>query len=171
MKKYRDTNPIHLYRDCWEYVVACTMANCRHLSRQEAEDITSQAFMELFNKDKANIQNWVWTAKMRGRCDYVTRHARYKNVGTSAALPDVRLSDSEFFEVFNLKSLLIRKDAKACFDLIMKGYNSTEIAETLNRTTQGVKTMIYRLRKKAKKYLANDIKLYSRAKSIQEFLQ
>lgn len=163
MKKYRDTNPIHLYRDCWEYVVACTMANCRHLSRQEAEDITSQAFMELFTKDKANIQNWVWTAKMRGRWDYVSRHARYKNVGTSADLPDVRLSDSEFFEVFNLKSLLIRKDAKLCFDLIMKGYNSTEIAETLNRTPQGVKTMIYRLRKQAKKYLANDIKLYSQA--------
>ena len=161
MKKYRDTNPIHLYRDCWEYVVACTMANCRHLSRQEAEDITSQAFLELYTKDKANIQNWVWTAKMRGRWNYVTGHARYKHIGTSAALPDVRLSDPEFFEVFNLKSLLIRKDAKACFDLIMKGYNSTEIAETLNRTTQGVKTMIYRLRKQAKTYLQRDIEMYN----------
>ncbi len=124
--------------------------------------MTSQAFVELYLKGKANVQNWVWSAKMRGRWDYTTRHARYNYVGTSANLPDARVTEPVFFEVFKLRSLLIRKDAKACFDLMIKGYNSHEVAKSLNRTKQGVKTMIYRLRKIAKTYLANDIRLYQK---------
>lgn len=161
MKKGKETNPTNLYRDCWEKVVACTMANCNHLSRQGAEDIASQAFLELYLKDKVNIQNWIWLAKMRGRWDYATHNTRYKFVGLSGSLPDYEIASPEYFEVFKLKSLLIRKDAKACYDLIMKGYTSPEIAEMLNRTKQSVKTMIYRLRKQARIYLDNDIKIYN----------
>lgn len=163
MKKFNDNDPASLYRDCWEYVVACTMANCPHLSREEAEDITSNAFVELYLKRKTNIQNWVWTAKMRGRWDFKTRNARYNHVGISANLPDTRVAELEFFEVFKLRSLLVRKDAKACYDLAMNGYTSAEIAEILHRRKHGVAFMFYRLRKQAKKYIANDIKLYSNA--------
>lgn len=161
MKKYRDIDPANIYRDCWEYVVSCTMANCKHLSRQGAEDIASQAFLELYLKDKVNIQNWIWLAKMRGRWDYATYNTRHNFTGTSASLPDSRVTGPEYFEVFKLKSLLIRKDAKECFDLIINGYTSQEIAEKLNRTTQGVNTMIYRLRKQARIYLDKDIKIYN----------
>lgn len=98
---------------------------------------------------------------MRGRWDYATYNKRHKFTGTSASLPDSRVTNPEYFEVFKLKSLLIRKDAKECFDLIINGYTSQEIAEKLNRTTQGVKTMIYRLRKQARIYLDNDIKIYN----------
>ena len=72
MKQCRDTDPATLYRKCWKYVVDCTMANCSHLRREESEDITSQAFCELLNNDKTNLQNWVWMAKMRGRWHYQT---------------------------------------------------------------------------------------------------
>lgn len=162
MKNYKDTDPAHLYRDCWDYVVSCTMANCHHLSLEEAEDITSNAFTDLYLKGKTNIQNWVWKAKMLGRSDYETRYARYSNNLASVNLLDTRVKEPEFFEVFKLRSLLVRKDAKECFDLIMKGYNRAEIAKKMDRTKVGVTVMIYRLRKRAKIYLQNDIILYHR---------
>ena len=37
--RYKDTDPANLYRDCFGYVVNCTMANCHHLSLEDAEDI------------------------------------------------------------------------------------------------------------------------------------
>lgn len=165
MMRYKDTDPANLYRDCFGYVVNCTMANCHHLSLEDAEDITSQSFMELYLNGKTNIQNWVWLAKMRGRCDYVKRYTRVDYVGTSADVPDAQVIEPAFFEVFQFSSLLVRKDAKECLGLVLKGYTSNEIAETLHRTKQGVKTMLYRLRKQAKVTLKRDVELYKKRTS------
>lgn len=162
MKRYKDTAPASLYRDCFWYVVNCTMSNCHHLSMEDAEDITSQAFLELYQNGKTNIQNWVWLAKMRGRWDYVKHYTRSDHVGTSADLPDRQVTEPAFFEMFQFSSLLKRKDAKECLGLILKGYTSNEIAETLHRTKQGVKTMLYRLRNQAKVTLKRDIELYKK---------
>ena len=164
MKKYYNNDPACLYRDCYEYVVACTMANCPHLTREWAEDITSDAFVSIYTKRVANIQNWIWKAKMMGFLDFSTRISRYSNDGISSTLPDGRFEKPAFFEVFKPRELLVRKDAKACYDYMMKGYNRAEIAKALGRTKQGVTTMIYRLRKQVKIYLADDIKLYHRGK-------
>ncbi len=165
MMRYKDTDPDNLYRDCFGYVVHCTMANCHHLSLEDAEDITSQSFMELYLNGKTNIQNWVWLAKMRGRQDYVKHYTRFDYVGTSAGLPDAQVIEPAFIEVFQFSSLLVRKDAKECLGLVLKGYTSNEIAETLNRTKQGVKTMLYRLRNQAKVILKRDVELYKKRTS------
>ena len=162
MMRYKDTDPANLYRDCFGYVVNCTMANCHHLSLEDAEDITSQSFMELYLNGKTNIQNWLWLAKMRGRWDYVKHYTRFDYVGTSADVPDAQVIEPAFIEVFQFSSLLVRKDAKECLGLVLKGYTSNEIAEALNRTKQGVKTMLYRLRKQAKVILKRDVELYKK---------
>ena len=161
MKKYLSTDPGKLYLDCWEYVVACTMANCRHLSRQDAEDMTSQAFLELYAAGKTNIQNWVWLSKMRGRWDYIRHYSRYQNKADLLDYQDLFFNDSVNIEVFRLKSLLVRKDAKACFDIWSKGYNRVEVAKILGYFPPSVTTMVCRLRKGAKRALKRDIDIYN----------
>ena len=160
MKQCRDTDPATLYRKCWKYVVDCTMANCWHLRREESEDITSQAFCELLNNDKTNLQNWVWMAKMRGRWHYQTQYLRYQPSGSLADMRDSRASQPDGCEVFHPVQLLKRKDAKAAFALMMQGWNRAEVAKQLNRHPVGVTKMMERLRNRCKKYLKKDIAIY-----------
>lgn len=159
MKKCLIIDPAKLYEECWEYVVSCTMSNCVHLSREDAEDITSQAFLELMHNGKTNIQNWIWLSKMRGRMDYEKHFKRTQNVGLLSDIPEC-VEYKESYEVFKISSLLVRKDAKECLSLWLKGYNRTEIAKILKRHPVSVTTMIYRLRNQARNYLQKDIKIY-----------
>lgn len=160
MKKCRDTDPATLYRECREYVVACTMGNCRHLRREEAEDMTSQAFVELLLNGKMNLQNWIWRAKMRGRWHYRTQRMRYKPCGALSDIQDSRTATPDCCEVFHPGQLLRRKDAKAAFSMMMQGWNRAEVAEQLHRHPVGVTKMMERLRNKCKQYLKKDIEIY-----------
>lgn len=160
MKRYNTTDPAALYSECWEYVVECTMKNCPHLRREEAEDISSQAFTELMQKGKTNIQNWAWTAKMRGLWDYKTQHMRYKPSGTMYDIRGGGVVMPDSCEVFHPGQLLVRKDAKAAFSLMMQGYNRAEVAEQLYRHPISVTKMMERLRNRCKEYLKSDIKIY-----------
>lgn len=160
MKRCKTADPATLYGECWEYVVACTLGNCQHLRREEAEDIASQAFLELFQNGATNLQNWVWTAKMRGRWHYKTQYMRYEPSGTLYDMRDGRATMPDRCEVFHPGQLLRRKDAKAAFALMMKGYNRTEVAEELHRHPIGVTKMMERLRNQCKAFLKNDIEIY-----------
>lgn len=165
MKRCRSTDPATLYRECWEYVVACTMGNCPHLRREDAEDMTSQAFCELLQNGHTNLQNWVWTAKMRGRWHYQTQYMRYEPSGCMYDLRDSRVTMPDRCEVFHPGQLLRRKDAKAAFALMMQGYNRAEVAETLHRHPVGVTVMMKRLRNQCKEYLKRDIEIYRNEQS------
>lgn len=160
MKQCRDTDPATLYRKCWKYVVACTMASCPHLRRDDAEDMTSQAFYELMVNGKTNLQNWIWMAKKRGRMHYHRQYLRYQPSGSLADMIDSRASQPDGCEVFHPVQLLKRKDAKAAFALMMQGWNRAEVAKQLNRHPVGVTKMMERLRNKCKQYLEKDIAIY-----------
>ena len=160
MKRFKSTAPSELYAECWEYVVACTMGNCPHIQREDAEDMTSQAFLELLTKGRTNLQNWVWAAKMRGRWHYKTQHLRYAPSGTLYDMIDRRCTMPDRCEIFHPVQLLRRKDAKAAFALMMKGYNRAEVAEELHRHPVGVTKMMERLRNQCKDYLRKDIAIY-----------
>lgn len=160
MKRCNTTDPATIYSKCWEYVVACTMANCPHLCREDAEDMTSQAFYELLQNGCVALGNWVWTAKMRGRWHYKTQHMRYEPKGTMYDMPDCLATQPDRCEVFHPGQLLRRKDAKAAFTLMMKGYNRREVADELHRHPVGVTKMMERLRNKCRQYLRQDIAIY-----------
>lgn len=160
MKRCIDTDPARLYAKCYEYVVACTMDNCQHLSRMDAEDMASQAFCELLANGLINLQNWIWTAKMRGRWHYQTQYKRYKPCGTLCDISDHRTAMPDICEVFQPGQILRRKSAKAAYALMMKGYNRSEVAEELHRHPVGVTKMMERLRNQCKQYLRRDIEIY-----------
>ena len=161
MKRYNDTDPGALYTDCYEYVLWCTMTKCPHLTKEEAEDIVSNAFCELTLKGMQNIQNWVWAARCRGQWNYHTQYLRFKKVGLLQDFHDLDRTTEPFtVEVFRVGSLLKRKDAKRSFALWAKGYNRAEIAQFLGIGRRSATTMIYRLRKTAKQALRADIKYY-----------
>lgn len=162
MKRTKLTDPCNLYSECWEYVVACIMGRNRHLRRESAEDIVSQVFLELMEKGRLNIQNWIWTANRRAWSDYKTQYMRYKLVGNPSEMPDTRYVLPDNCEVFHARQLLRRKSSMVCFDLMMQGWDRTEVAEHLHRHPLGVTTMMYRLRDRCKDYLKSDIKIYRR---------
>lgn len=167
MKRCLITDPAALYTECYEYVVDCAKCNSPHLRREEAEDITSQSFFELLMKRATNLQNWVWMVKMRGRGHYKTQCLRYKPSGTIEDMRDERVTMPDNFEVFHPIQLLRRKDAKAAFSLMMKGYNRAEVAEELHRHPIGVTKMMERLRNRCKLYLRIDIEIYQGKSSEQ----
>ena len=169
MKRCKTNDPATLYSECWEYVVACTMGNCSHLCREDAEDMTSQAFYELLQNGHMALDNWVWTAKMRGRWHYKTQHMRYMPNGTMYDMPDRLAIQPDRFEVFHPIQLLRRKDAKAAFSLMMKGYNRREVADELHRHPIGVTKMMERLRNRCKLYLRIDIEIYQGKKVLNTY--
>lgn len=160
MKRCNSTDPATLYSKCWEYVVACTMGNCPHIRREDAEDMTSQAFLELLQNGYLALGNWVWTAKMRGRWHYNRQYMRYEPKGTTYDMPDRLATQPDRCEVFHPGQLLKRKDSKAAFALMMKGYNRSEVADELHCSAIGVTNIIFRLRNKCRQYLRQDIAIY-----------
>lgn len=163
MRTTKNTDPATLYRDFYAYVVNCTMAGTRHLSRECAEDIVSDAFLRLVqrNGESVYLGSWIWASRKASFTHY-HRSLRYANESRIRDLnPEANYVSSERIEVFRLDSLIKRKDAKRCFYLWRLGYNRAEIAETLGYHKQSVSTNIFRLRKQAKRCLENDIRIYN----------
>lgn len=144
------------------------MARCPHLRREDAEDMASNAFLEILQKNEAvcNIQNWIWLAKMRAIWHYHTRYERYEPQGLLLDFPSTTCISEPFqVETFQLISLLKRKDARnarrcLCFSLWLQGYNRAEIHKILGYNKHSVTMMVYGLRKRAKQYLKRDVELY-----------
>jgi hypothetical protein len=146
------------------------MAACPHICREDAEDVVSQAFLYLYQRQgrATHLALWIWKAKCDARWHYTSRYLKNINKGLMSDLePYAEYALPDNMEVFHIGSLLVRKDARSCLNLWLAGYNRAEIAKYLNRTRQSVTTLTSRLRKKAKKHLENDIKIYhNKLKSI-----
>jgi hypothetical protein len=85
---------------------------------------------------------------------------RYEPKGTTYDMPDRLATQPDRCEVFHPGQLLKRKDSKAAFALMMKGYNRSEVADELHCSAIGVTNIIFRLRNKCRQYLRQDIAIY-----------
>lgn len=160
MKRYKDTEPANLYRDCWEYVVACVMGSCDHLRREDAEDIVSDSFLELYVAGVTTLANWVWISKKRGYSHYERYYSRYQHTDNLVALFDSVFSHEKNIEVFSFCSLFQRVSAKTKIALLLQGYNRPEIVKLLNCSFHSVDTIRTEIKKRATNALRNDIKLF-----------
>lgn len=94
------------------------------------------------------------------------RDLRYKHKGLLSDFDtETSFVPPDNAEVFRLESLLIRKDAKRALSLWLRGYNSEEIAKILGHHKRSIYRLTHQLRKKARKALENDIRIYNNSRN------
>ncbi len=139
------------------------------LNREEAEDISQEVFIEVFQSIKsfrgeANISSWIYRIAVTKSLDEIKKRKRKKRITSigkilhldglanwivGGSMPDKQLIEEETNkEVMNVLDKLPDNQRIAFVLSKIDGYNNTEIAEIMATTLIAVESLVSRAKKK-----------------------
>ena len=132
-------------------------------NKSEAEDITQEVFIKLYNnikkiKNEKHIKAWLIRVTINLSIDY---NRNYWNKNTTSLDENYKYFDEETKDVFNELKKLTPEYRNIIYLYYYQGYKISEISEILSMNQNTVSSYLTRARKELKQILEQGGELYA----------